>query len=117
MGSSPPDLARADRTPSPTAAVEKCQKLEQFLGMDRTILVDLQIGIAMLAPLLASAASLHDGLADQDIPYLNQQVRVDGFHLKVQTSRLSVPPKRWIASRSLAVLPRRELCIERRLDL
>jgi hypothetical protein len=33
------------------------QKLEQILGVDRSVLGDLQTGVAILAPLLASAAA------------------------------------------------------------
>ena len=39
------------------SVAEDRQKLEQILGVDRSVVSDLQTGLAIVAPLLASAAA------------------------------------------------------------
>jgi hypothetical protein len=46
-----------DKAQAIVSRVGDRQKLEQILGVDRNVLADLQTGLAILAPLLASAAA------------------------------------------------------------
>jgi hypothetical protein len=50
-------LAEADEAAAILAAAEDRHKLEQLLGVDRSVAADLQTGLVILGPLLASAAT------------------------------------------------------------
>jgi hypothetical protein len=50
-------LAKADEPSTILSLAEDRQKLEQLLGMDRGVVADLQTGLTILGPLLASAAA------------------------------------------------------------
>jgi hypothetical protein len=50
-------LREADEAPVILSVAEDRHKLEQLLGVDRGVVVDLQSGLVILGPLLASAAA------------------------------------------------------------
>jgi hypothetical protein len=50
-------LHEADEAAAILNQAEHRNKLEQFLGVDRTVFADLQTGLAILGPLIASAAA------------------------------------------------------------
>lgn len=50
-------LAKADEASAILSVAEDRHKLEQLLGMDRSVFADLQTGLVILGPLLAGAAA------------------------------------------------------------
>jgi hypothetical protein len=52
-------LAKADEASAILSAAEDRNKLGQLLGIDHGVVADLQTGLAILGPLLASAAATY----------------------------------------------------------